>query len=247
MDKLVYIAMTGASQTMLGQASNSHNMANANTTGFRADLAQFRSMPVLGGEVPSRVYAMQERPGADLSPGVLRTTDRALDVAVDGDGWLVVQSRYGAPGLTRAGDLRVATDTGLLETGAGHLVLGDGGPMVLPPNEAVQIASDGQLSFRPPGAAADEFIQLDRIQLVNPPMDQLTKSADGLFRLKDGGAFAPDASVRVVSGALEGSNVNLVDGLVEMISLARQFEMQVRMMRMAEDLASQSARIMDLS
>ncbi|MEM7253507.1 MAG: flagellar basal body rod protein FlgF [Pseudomonadota bacterium] len=247
MDKMLYVAMTGASQTLLGQAANSNNLANVSTTGFRADLAQARAMPVLGEGVASRVYSMQERPGFDLSPGVLQTTGRPLDVAIDGAGWFVVQSSNGTPGLTRAGDFRVSSETGLLENGAGHIVLGDEGPIVLPPHESVQVSADGAVSFQPQGALNNQLVSIGRLQLVNPNPDALVKGNDGLVRLRDGTLPASEASVRVISGTLEGSNVNMVDGLVEMISLSRQFELQVRMMSMADDLATRSARIMELS
>ena len=134
MDRLLYVAMTGASQTMLAQAANSHNLANASTTGFRADLSAFRAMPVFGPGAPSRVYAMAERPGVDMSYGTLVSTGNDLDLAVKGDGWIAVQGPDGREGYTRAGDLRIST-SGLLVNGAGHLVLGENGPIAIPPAE----------------------------------------------------------------------------------------------------------------
>ncbi len=246
MDRMLYVAMTGAAQTLTAQAANSHNLANASTTGFKADLSQFRSMPVYGDGMPSRVYAMAERPGVDLRPGAIQATGNDLDMAVDGDGWIAVQAADGSEAYTRAGDLHL-TVNGLLETGAGHYVLGNGGPVSIPPAEKLDIGADGTISIRPLGQSAKTLAQIDRVKLVKPPLDQLEKGEDGLFRLRSGAAAPADASVRLVSGALEGSNVNPVEQMVNMISLARQFEMQVKMMRTAEDNASAATQLLRLS
>ncbi len=233
MDRLIYIAMTGAQEALRAQAANNHNLANLNTPGFKADVSGFRSMPVFGPGFPARAYAMAERPGVVLSQGPVQPTGRKLDVAVQGEGWIAVMAPDGAEAYTRAGDLRLLS--GVLVTGAGHPVLGNGGPIAVPPHEALEIGADGTLSIRPPGEGADALVAIDRIRLVNPRPSELVKGEDGLMRLAGGGTAPPDAKVRLVSGALEGSNVKAVEALVAMIDGARRYELQVRMMEAAKE------------
>jgi flagellar basal-body rod protein FlgF len=243
MDRALYVAMTGAKQLLQAQASNSHNLANASTPGFRADLTDFRSMPVFGQGLPSRVYAMEERPGVDMKPGPIDATGRELDMAINGDGWIAVQGPDGNEAYTRAGDLRISSGN-ILETGAGHPVMGQGGPIAIPPAEKIEIGTDGTVSIRPLGEHASTLVQVDKIKLVKPPLDQLEKGADGLMRLKNNGVAEADASVTLVPGALEGSNVNTVEALVNMIQWAREFELQIKAMRTAEDNDSSSTQMM---
>jgi flagellar basal-body rod protein FlgF len=246
MDHMLYTAMSGAKQTLVAQAINNHNLANSNTVGFRTSLAQFRSMPVFGPGYPTRVYAMAEKPGVSHTPGAIQFTGRDLDLALQGDGWIAVQGRDGQEAYTRAGDLHIANN-GLLATGAGHLVLGNAGPIAIPPSEKVEIATDGTITIRPLGSPADTLGAIDRIKLVNVPLESLEKGNDGLSRLRGGGAVAPHASVRIISGALEQSNVNSVESMVDMIALARQFELQVKLMHAAEEQATAAAQVMRLT
>lgn len=246
MDRMLYVAMTGASQTLLAQAANAHNLANAATTGFKADLNQFRSMPVFGDGYPSRVYAMSERPAADLRHGAMQSTGGELDVAIDGDGWIAVQDAEGGEAYTRAGDLRL-TVNGFLETGAGHKVLGNGGPIAIPPAEKLEVGQDGTISIRAVGQSAKALVEVDRVKLVKPVLTNLEKGADGLFRVPGQASAQADADVRLVAGSLESSNVNAVDALVRMISLGRQFEMQVKMMRTAEENEQASAQMLRMA
>jgi len=246
MDRMLYVAMTGAQQALVAMASGSHNLANVSTTGFRADLSQFRAMPAFGEGYPSRVYAMNERPGIDFAPGAVQMTGRDLDVAVKGEGFIAVQAPDGGEAYTRAGDLRVSS-AGLVETGAGHPVLGNGGPIALPPADKIEIGSDGTISFRPLGGDARALAVIDRIRLVNPPLEALVKDENGLLRLGDGATAEPDAAVKLASGALETSNVNAVDALVDMIALARRFETQVRLMRVAEDNDAAAAELLRIT
>lgn len=231
---MLYIAMTGASQSLTAQAMNANNLANSNTTGFRADLMAFRAMPLYGPGAPSRVYAMAERPGVNLSTGSILQTGNELDLAVQGKGYIAVQGSDGREAYTRAGGLRISA-TGQLLTGAGHPVLGNSGPIALPPYEKLEIAADGTISIRPSGQAAATLAVVDRIRLVNPPEENLRKDTDGMLRTRDGLDVAPDANVRIVSGAIESSNVNAIDSMVNMITLSRQFELQVKAMRSAEE------------
>ena len=243
MDRSLYVAMSGAKQILQAQAANSNNLSNANTTGFRSDLQQFRSMPVFGPGHPSRVYAMVERPATDFSHGAIQTTGRDLDVAVKGDGWIAVQSPDGSEAYTRAGDLRLTPD-GLLQTGSGLPVIGNGGPIAVPPAQKLEIGNDGTISVVPLGQPSNTLAIVDQIKLVAPPLDQLEKLNDGLMHLK-GDIPAPISSeVMLVSGALETSNVNAIDAMVRMIELARQFEMQIKTMKSAYDNDAASAQLM---
>jgi len=243
MDTSLYVAMSGAKQILLAQSANSHNLANVNTTGFKADLSQFRSMPVYGPGHPSNVYAMAERPGINFDLGTVQQTGRELDVSISGEGFLAVETADGSEAYTRAGDLRV-TSGGLLTTGTGLPVFGDGGLISIPEVEKIEIGSDGTISVIPLGASSTELSVIDRIKLVKPDLASLMKGSDGLFRMKDGSPAAPNAEVSLVSGAVEGSNVSVVDAMVNMIELARSFEMQVKMMKTASENEAASAQLM---
>src|SRR5690554_3215193 len=181
MDKALYVSMTGASQNMLAQKAHANNLANVNTTGFKADMAQARAMPVFGEHFPTRAYAMTERPATDFEQGNMIDTGRELDLAVAGPGWIAVQADDGSEAMTRAGELNIDAN-GMLRTGAGLPVLGNGGPVALPPSAKVEIGADGTISIVPLGAAPNELVEVDRIKLVNPPFDQLQKGTDGLIR-----------------------------------------------------------------
>ena len=231
---MLYLAMSAASNTLQAQSTNSHNIANVNTTGFRADLAQFRSMPVYGDGLASRVFALQERPGVDYSNGTINYTGNELDIAINGDGWFAVMMPDGSEAYTRAGDLHIS-DTGILENGGGYPIIGNGGQILVPQNEKMELAADGTISIRPTGQDEKTLATIDRIKLVRPSTDQLDKGGDGLFRKKDGTPAEADASVTIVSGALETSNVNLAAALVDMIGLARQFEMNIKAMTAVEE------------
>ena len=245
MDRMLYLSMTAAKNTLQAQSINSHNLANASTSGFREDLSQFRSMPVLGPGHASRVYALSERPGVNLNTGSIQYTDNELDIAIDGDGWMAIMVADGTEAYTRAGDLRISAN-GLLENGAGYAVLGNAGPISIPPAEKVEVGSDGTISIRPVGQDERTLATVDRIKLVNPPREQLYKGLDGQIRIKDGSNLPPDASVRIFSGALESSNVNTVEALVDMISLARQFEMNIKAMQTVQENDEAASRILQM-
>ena len=245
MDRMLYIAMTGAREIMTSQAVNTNNLANASTTGFRADLESFSSVPVWGEGHPDRVYAAAEGMGVDFSGGSIQSTGRDLDVAIKGDGWIAVQAPDGSEAYTRAGDLRV-DGFGILTTGAGYPVLGEGGPIAVPPNGKLDIGADGTITVQPLGQGINALAIVDRIKLVNPPNSALEKGEEGLMRMR-GGVAEADASVSLASGALESSNTNAVESMVRMIELARQFEMQIKMMKTAEDNDRSAAKLMSMS
>jgi flagellar basal-body rod protein FlgF len=243
MDKYLYVAMSGAKETLRAQAVNSHNLANASTTGFRADLAAFQTRAVEGSGHASRAYATNATIGWDTTNGALLSTGRDLDVAVQGEGWIAVQAADGSEAYTRAGDLRVDT-AGALRNGAGDLVLGDGGPITVPQNSSVLVGADGSLSIVPLGQGPETTAVVGRIKLVKPPADAFERGADGLFRMQDGSAAPADASVQLASGVLESSNVNAAGAMVEMIELARRFELQVKAIRTAEEDGATAARLL---
>ncbi|MBE7213854.1 flagellar basal-body rod protein FlgF [Shewanella benthica] len=244
MDKLLYVAMSGAKQNMNSLAVRANNLANANTDGFKADMAQARSMQAFGEGLPTRVFAMTESPSADFTAGPIKTTGRDLDIAVKGDGWIAVQSADGGEAYTRSGSLSFDT-TGLLRNDRGNPIMGDAGPIVLPlPIEKIEIAQDGIISVRPSGSTAEVIEIVGRIKLVNPGNQNLMRGEDGLFRLMSGDNAPADPFITLESGAVEGSNVNAVSEMVALIDIQRQFEMQVKMMKTAEEMDKASSSLM---
>ncbi len=242
MDRIIYTAMNGARQIMLKQASNNHNLANLNTTGFRADLDAFRSKPMYGPGQPSRVYVQDNRAGVDFAQGQLITTGNDLDVAIGGEGFIAVQDKDGNESYTRRGDLRISPG-GVLENGAGYPVMGNGGPIAIPPYEKLDIGRDGTISIKPLGQSAASMAVIDRIKLVNPNTLDLEKTRSGLFRLTSGEDADPDASVKLETGMIETSNVNPIEAMVNMIELARQFEMHVNILKQAQEMDTSAATV----
>lgn len=246
MDKLLYLSMTAATNTLIGEAAVSSNLANAELPAFRSDLEQFRSMPVFGDGFPTRVYALSERPGIDFSQGTIYKTGNPLDFAINGDGWIAVQAPDGSEAYTRRGDMRI-NNSGLLENGDGQLIYGNGGPIAVPPSESFEIATDGTISIRPAGQDEKTLALVDRIKLVNPPVEDLYKGEDGLFRLRSGKQANVDASIRVSPESLETSNVSLVGAMTRMIEHARQFEMDIKAMTAAKENDEVGTRILALN
>ena len=245
MDRMLYVAMTGAAETLRAQTVNNHNLANVSTTGFRADLAACQRRAVDGSGFASRVYATSGTVGWDKTLGALLSTGRDLDVAINGPGWIAVQGPDGKEAYTRAGNLQVDA-TGNLLTATGEPVLGDGGPINIPPYSSIFFARDGSISIIAQGQAPDTTATVDRIKLVNPADADIQRSDDGLFRMKNGSAAEPDANVQISSGTLESSNVNTAEAMVNMIELSRQFEMQVKAIRTAEENASVASQLMKI-
>lgn len=231
MDRLIYTSMTGAKHLFNRQAVLANNLANASTTGFRADLVAQRAVPTQGGAPGARIFSLETTTGSDFTPGPMLATGRSLDVAVQGSGWIAVQGFDGNEAYTRAGNLQVNVD-GTLTLPNGLPVLGDGGPITVPADAKLQIATDGTISAKT--ANSPTVNQVGRIKLVNPDANALVKSLDGLFRTRNGEPADTDPNVRVADGTLEGSNVNVVEAMVGMIAAARQFEMQMKMLAVAE-------------
>ncbi|MDC8830440.1 flagellar basal-body rod protein FlgF [Alteromonas gilva] len=236
MDKLLYIASSGAGQDLLATSLRANNLANAQTTGFKAQLEQARAMPVYGEGLPTRVFAMTESPTNNYEDGPLIQTGRDLDVAIQGDGWFAVQDGQGNEAYSRNGNFQLGPD-GVLEDVHGNVVLGDAGPVFLPvPLDNLTIASDGTISIRPQGAPEAVSEEVGRLKLVKPEYSDMERGTDGLFRRKDGILAPADETVSVMTGMLEGSNVNAIDEMVSMISLQRHYELQVKMMKKADTL-----------
>lgn len=246
MDRLIYTAMTGASHTLSQQAAVSQNLANTNTPGFRAAINTFRAVPLVGEGLATRTFVVDSTAGADFAQGVMQSTGRALDVAVNGAGWLTLQTADGAEAYTRNGSFQL-TPNGVLQSNSGLSVMGDAGPISIPPDTQVTIASDGTISTVPTGNQATSVIVIGRLKLTNPPQEQLVRGDDGLFRSVDGRAADADANVTVASGNLESSNVNAVEAMVNMITLARQFDMQMKMLTTADNNARQASQILSAS
>ncbi|OGS93649.1 MAG: flagellar basal-body rod protein FlgF [Gallionellales bacterium GWA2_59_43] len=246
MDRLIYTAMTGASHVLQQQAAVSENLANASTPGFRAALNTFRAVPLVGEGLPTRTFVVDSTAGSDFTPAAFQSTGRELDVAINGAGWIAVQGADGKEAYTRNGSFQVSSN-GVLQTRTGLNVMGDGGPITIPPDTEVTFAKDGTISTVPSGGQATSVIVVGRLKLVNPPPEQLERGGDGLFRLQDGTTATADANVSAVSGSLEGSNVNTVEAMVNMISLARKFDMQMKMLQTADNNARQASQIMNIS
>ena len=245
MDRLIYTAMSGATATLSQQATVTNNLANATTPGFRAQVQSLRAVAVQAPALPSRVFAVDATVGDDLTPGALQRTERPLDVALLGAGWLVVQAADGSEALTRHGRLEVSAN-GVLQTSQGHPVLGEGGTLTIPPETVISIGRDGSLSAHRPGEPK-QIVNLGTLRLVAPPPAQLTRGADGLFRPRDGAVPPADPTLQVAAGFLEDSNVDPTAMLVQMIALGRQFELQMRLLSTAEQNARTAGELLTLT
>ncbi len=229
MDRMIYLSMTGAKANMERQDVLSHNLANVSTNGFRAELQAYRAVPVRGDGASTRVYSLETSVGYDDAAGPITVTGSPLDVAMQGNAWMAVQGLDGTEAYTRMGSLTVDAE-GNLKTQAGLPVMGDGGPIVTPPDTAISIAPDGTVSAKQSDGTTTP---VGRLKLVTPE-SKLQRGTDGLFRAADGTDLPTDPNARLQDGALEGSNVSAVGTMVTMIAAARQFEAQMKMMQTAE-------------
>jgi flagellar basal-body rod protein FlgF len=247
MDKLIYTAMTGAKHALEQQATTAHNLANVNTTGFRAQLDQFRAVPVLGeGLLPTRAFVVDSTVGSDMNSGPIEQTGRDLDVAVQGKGWIAVQAADGSEAYTRNGSLQI-NENGLLQTATGLAVASDGGTLSIPPGSRLGIAKDGTVSIVPDGSKGGSVTVVGKIKLVNPADTDLVRGDDGLFRLKDGATAEADPTVNLVQGALESSNVNAVNEMVNMITLAREYDLHMKLLQNAEGNANKASQLLSMN
>lgn len=237
MDRLIYTAMTGASQTLSRQAAVAHNLANVSSTGYRAEEHRLRAVQVNSNAqpkgLPTRAFAVDASTHTDFTPGPMMHTGRQLDIAVQGKGWIALQMPDGSEAYTRDGNFELNVN-GIVQTRNGIPVQGDGGPIAVPPDVKLSVGVDGTISALPESGAQNTVSVIGRFKLVSPPDADLVRGEDGLFRLRDGGAAPAEERVKVAAGSLEGSNVNPAEQMVSMISLARQFEMQMKMLSTAD-------------
>jgi flagellar basal-body rod protein FlgF len=246
MDRLIYTAATGAKHILEQQATTSNNLANLSTTGFRAQLDTFRAVPVVSEGLPTRAFVVDNTVGADFTAGPVQATGRDLDVAIKGPGWIAVQMQDGTEAYTRNGSLQISPN-GILQTANGQTVMGEGGPIAIPPNTTVSVGKDGSIASLTTDTVPATSTIVGRIKLVNPDQKQLVRGDDGFFRMQDGSQAQADPAVTVTSGALEGSNVSAVDSMVNMISLARSLETQMSLLKNAENNAAKATQILALS
>lgn len=245
MDRLLYGALSGMRSAMARQAAVANNLANANTPGFRAELSATQAQWVSGGGLSSRALASEQVLSADMSQGAVNHSGRDLDVALQGDALLSVQAPNGEESYTRRGDLQVS-DSGLLTTGDGRPVLGESGPITLPAYDKLTIGPDGTISIVPQGGDPASPERVDQIKLVSPKGSRVAKGLDGLFRVEGGGTLPADPDAKIAQGAIEGSNVNSAQALVEMIEASRGWENQVKMMSTARQVDTDAADLMKL-
>lgn len=247
MDKVVYISMVGAKQTMHAQAINANNLANISTTGFRADLVTIQTLHDKSIGHDSRSYGRVLHTGVDLSQGTNVSTGRSLDIALSGEGYLAVQSANGQEAYTRAGNLKVSVN-GILETIKGAKLIGNSGPITIPEYKKIHIGVDGTISILPIGQQATQLSVVDRIKVVNLDATKLRKNEQGMLVLQpDSPKPVPDTKTRIQSGMLESSNVSAVGALINMIDLARQFEMNVKVIRTEEETDKTLSQLMRLT
>ena len=252
MDRLIYTAMTGAAQALEQQDVVANNLANTSTTGFRAQLANFRSAPLSFGDGSTvnddttRTFVLSSTPGADYTPGAISQTGNPLDVAVQGPGWLAVQTADGNEAYTRAGNLHIDAN-GQLMTANNLPVIGSSGPIAVPPGSDITIGKDGTVSALVAGDPPQSIAVIDQLKLVNPDPNTLTRGDDGLFHTADGNPADADQTVALAPGSLEGSNVNPVAAMVSMITNARQFQMQTKLLQNADQNDQSANQLLSFS
>ena len=241
---MLYIAASGASQDLLATGVRANNLANAQTTGFKAMLTQARAMPAFGDGLPTRVFAMTESHANNMQAGSLMQTGRPLDLAIQGDGWFAVRDAQGNEAYTRAGSLQADPD-GFLRDAHGHQMVGENGVIFLPlPLDTLNITPDGTVTIRPQGAPENVQEEVGRLKLVNPDPKQLVRGEDGLFRHTSGDDIDQAPNVRLLSGMLESSNVNPIEEMMTVIGLQRHYEMQVKIMKEADELTMRGNQLL---
>jgi flagellar basal-body rod protein FlgF len=245
MDRLIYTSLSAMRASMARQTATANNLANAQTTGFRAEISRAQALWLDGETLDTRAFGTGEVAGADFRPGTVQATGRALDIALQGDALLAVQAPDGETGYTRRGDLQLAP-SGLLTTGEGHPVQGQQGPVTLPAADAIRIDGTGRIWIVPPGGDPDQPQEMDRLRLASPLGQDVVKSLDGLFRVRGGGLLPDDPDARVLAESLEGSNVNPTAALVEMIEASKAWDSQLKLISSARDMDNASTSLMQL-
>ena len=244
MDRIIYTAAGGAARVLEQQAVISNNMANVSTTGFREQLAIYRSVPVVGQPgMPTRVSTVTSTPGSNLQQGTMVETGHALDAAITGDGWFSVQTPQGEA-YTRSGEFAVNTQGQLVTQQGLPVMSADGAPVEIPERGAVTFSGDGQISALGAGDNPNDIQLLGQLKLVNPPAANMVRGDDGLFRVAGGQAAQADPQVRMIAGFVEKSNVNPAEAMVGMIANARRFEMQMKVIQDASANAERANSIL---
>lgn len=246
MDRLIYTAFSGLTSSMVRQRVIASNMANAQTVGYRADTVSFTPMTLKGDSLEVRAMTETEVDGASMTQGSLTQTGNPLDIAMSGDDLLTVQAPDGSEAYTRRGDLSVST-SGLLVNGDGAPVVGEGGPITIPPGNKVTIAPDGQVLLTDPASPNTPPTRLDRLKLASPAGTRIEKGLDGLFRVFGGGVLPNNEQAKVVPGSLEQSNVNPSDVLVQMVEAQRLFDIRTKLVSTAREVDESSASLMKIT
>ncbi|WP_287914625.1 flagellar basal-body rod protein FlgF [Comamonas sp.] len=244
MDRIIYTTMTGANAAAQRQAVLSNNLANVSTTGFRAELSTFRSVPLEGQGSSTRVFGLDATSGHLDQPGPAMTTGKSTDLMARGNAWFAVQGLDGLEAYTRNGALEVNAE-GQLVTANGLAVLTDGGaPVDIPQNARISFGGDGTVVATLDG---QDPINIGRLKMVTPNLEQtIQRGDDGLFRSAQGDLPA-DANATMVAGALEGSNVNAVEAMVGMIAASRQFEQQMKLLTTAETNDKTASQLLSMN
>ncbi|MDI9819484.1 MULTISPECIES: flagellar basal-body rod protein FlgF [unclassified Legionella] len=245
MEPVLYNAMNGSLIDFNKQAVISNNLANLNTSGFKEDIARAQSMYVAGAAQTAEAFVVTRENGTDLRDGPLITTGRDLDVAIQGKGWFAVQNAQGKEAYTRGGDFHI-NENGMLVTGSNRPVLGDGGPISIPPAQHIEIGTDGTISIVPLDGDPNAMAVIERIKLVKLDTEDLVKDLDGLMHLKQGGIAPADASITVIKGALEGSNVDAVKQMVNLIANGQEFNAQMKVMQVADENSQKLAQLLQI-
>jgi len=246
MDRMLYVAMSGAKEVMLSQANNSNNLANANTDGFKKDFNVFRAQHVQGPGWESRAYSLDERPATDFSAGAIKVTGRDLDIVTKEDGFIGIQAPNGDEVYVRTASMQILENGNMVDVKGNPILNESGTPINVPPVKTITIGDDGTISIVPADSPSNQLVVLDRIRLVKPSPADLEKGLDGFARLKADAAPVIQSPVTVVSGALESSNVNTAEALVNMIELSRKYELQVKMMSATKNHAQKSDSLLSL-
>jgi flagellar basal-body rod protein FlgF len=245
MDRLIYTSLAAMRGSMSRQTAIANNLANAQTPGFRADMASAQALWLDGSGLDARALSSEEVLGADMKAGTVTQTGRDLDIAMQGDALLVVQAKNGEEAYTRRGDLQVSP-SGLLTTGDGSPVQGTQGPVTIPPADAITIDQEGRVWIVPQGGDPENPQEVDRLRLATPTGSDIAKGLDGLFRVKGGGILPDDPEARLLTRSIEGSNVTATSALVEMIEASRSWDTQLKMIGDVRDMDSATANLMQL-
>ncbi|PKM18283.1 MAG: flagellin biosynthesis protein FlgF [Gammaproteobacteria bacterium HGW-Gammaproteobacteria-15] len=233
MERLIYTAVSGAELNQTALRVSANNLANVNTPGFKADIEQAQAMMIAGDGFRTRYQAQLLPVFTNLANGPVQQTGRDLDIVLSDGGFLAIADANGNEAYTRAGNLQVDADGRLMLNG--YAVQGEQGDIVLPEFGDIDISSDGTINLLPVGGGV--IAQEGRLKMVSVGNDTLVKGLDGLLRPQQQEQLPADLAITLRTGVLEGANVNAVEEMVNTMNISRQFEMNIRMMKTADELA----------